>query len=200
MAAVPTQQVGVYQTASASQTPTPSESLDIQYYLSEGLEMVEHRQYPNARSFTKAVRSRANALYSGNSNAWTVLGVCLCGGGRACGYRSSLRGPPQKPPLYVPRGRRGFDCQNHARRSSRDGSHGVYKHPDGADSAYGAAPCSCWYARYNRPRNRESKGSQFGTQTSFVPPSDYRLANPCPRMRDSGILQTLEGRSSLVVR
>lgn len=72
MAAVPAQQAGVYHTPSTSRTPAAGVS-DMRYYLNEGLEGVEHQQYRNTRSFTKAIESRAKEFHSGNLDAGQYL-------------------------------------------------------------------------------------------------------------------------------
>lgn len=66
MAAVPTQPVGALPTPPASQTPVPSGPPPGNYYLSEGLEGVEHQQYLDGPSFTRAIESLAGKLCSGN--------------------------------------------------------------------------------------------------------------------------------------
>ena len=66
MAAVPNQPVGASPTPSTSQTPVLSGPQRGNYYLSEGLEGVEHQRYLNGPSFTRAIESLAGKLRSGN--------------------------------------------------------------------------------------------------------------------------------------
>lgn len=51
-----------YQTRALSGLP------DMHYYLTEGLEGVEHQEYGDMQSFTRAIDSQANQLYPGNAD------------------------------------------------------------------------------------------------------------------------------------
>ncbi|PWW77762.1 hypothetical protein C7212DRAFT_292732 [Tuber magnatum] len=61
--------MGGFATPSGSQTPVPNMSLNMDYYLNEGLEGVERQQYRDARTFTRAIQGQADELRSGNLSA-----------------------------------------------------------------------------------------------------------------------------------
>jgi len=92
MAAVPAENVGEHQTpsppaqplgypplgeslghsqpsslASTHQSPQPSAPHDINYYLTEGLESVEHQQYRGRQPFIRAIDSQVKELRSGKA-------------------------------------------------------------------------------------------------------------------------------------
>ena len=67
MAALPSQQVGVYQTPLSSEDLARSSLLDMKHYLSEGLEEVKHRRVRHTRSFTDAIETQTEDLNSGNA-------------------------------------------------------------------------------------------------------------------------------------
>ena len=43
---------------------------DIHYYLTEGLEGIEHQQYRGVKAFIRAIESQAKELYSGNAGQY----------------------------------------------------------------------------------------------------------------------------------
>ncbi|RPA96288.1 hypothetical protein L873DRAFT_1744025 [Choiromyces venosus 120613-1] len=70
MAAVPAPHVRVSPTPTAPQPPDPSGPLDMHYYLTEGLEGVEHQEYRDMRSFTRAIDSQAAESGAGNADEY----------------------------------------------------------------------------------------------------------------------------------
>ena len=59
--------------ASAHLSPQPSASHDINYYLTEGLESVEHQQYRGRQSFIRAIHSQVKKLCSGKAGQYPVF-------------------------------------------------------------------------------------------------------------------------------
>ena len=66
MATMSAKKAGVRQTPSASLSTAPGASIDMDYYLSEGLEGVEHQKYRSTRMLTSAIESKAAELRPGN--------------------------------------------------------------------------------------------------------------------------------------
>ncbi|CUS15698.1 unnamed protein product [Tuber aestivum] len=62
-------QMDVSATPSASQTPVPNMSLNMDYYLKEGLEGVECQQFRDATIWAHSIQAQANGLRSGNLSA-----------------------------------------------------------------------------------------------------------------------------------
>ena len=54
-------------------SPEPSARHDMHYYLTEGLEGVEHQQYRGVRSFIRAIESQAKELRSGNAGQYAIF-------------------------------------------------------------------------------------------------------------------------------
>ena len=73
MATAATQEAHVPSISSNAQTPQPSAPLDIQYYLTVGLEGIERQQYRSARSLRKAIDKLHDEFDSGNSSARQYL-------------------------------------------------------------------------------------------------------------------------------
>ena len=59
--------------ASPHLSPQPSAPHDINYYLTEGLESVEHRQYRDRQSFIRAIYSQVTKLRSGKAGQYLVF-------------------------------------------------------------------------------------------------------------------------------
>jgi len=59
--------------ASAHLSPQPSAPHDINYYLTEGLEGVEHQQYRGRKSFITAIHSQVKKLRSGKAGQYPVF-------------------------------------------------------------------------------------------------------------------------------
>ena len=70
MATMPAQQAGV---PSASQSSAPGATLDMDYYLNEGLEGVERQKYRGTREFTYAIESKLTELGLGDWNGGQYL-------------------------------------------------------------------------------------------------------------------------------
>lgn len=51
----------------------PNARHDIHYYLTEGLEGVEHQQYRGVNSFIRVIESQAKKLRSDNASQYAVL-------------------------------------------------------------------------------------------------------------------------------
>ena len=66
MATMPAQQAGVCPAPSASQGSAPGATLDMDYYLNEGLEGVERQKYRGTREFTYAIESKLTELGLGD--------------------------------------------------------------------------------------------------------------------------------------
>jgi len=66
MAAVPGETVGAL-------SPEQSARHDMNYYLTEGLEGVEHQQYRGVQSFIRAIESQAKELLSGNAGQYAIF-------------------------------------------------------------------------------------------------------------------------------
>jgi len=73
MEAPATQGVDVSSISSNAQPPQPSVPLDTHYYLTEGLEGIERKQYYSTRSFSKAIDKLHDEFDSGNSSARQYL-------------------------------------------------------------------------------------------------------------------------------
>ncbi|RPA91462.1 hypothetical protein L873DRAFT_1794861 [Choiromyces venosus 120613-1] len=69
MAALSAEQMDVSPTPCAPETPLPSGPRDMHYFLSHGLEGVGYQKYRDTRSFTSAIESQADELFSGNLNS-----------------------------------------------------------------------------------------------------------------------------------
>lgn len=54
-------------------SPEPSARHDIHYYLTEGLEGIEHQQYREVKSFIRAIESQAKESRSGNAGQYAVF-------------------------------------------------------------------------------------------------------------------------------
>jgi len=68
-----TQQVGPFSISSASLTTRRSAQLDMNYYLTTGLEGVERQEYRSIRSFSRAIDSRHDEFHSGNRSVGQYL-------------------------------------------------------------------------------------------------------------------------------
>jgi len=73
MSSMPAEQMGVPPIPSAIQSLAPSRLPDMHYYLSKGLEGVEHQEFCDLQSFMGAIESQAKKLRSANADEYPSL-------------------------------------------------------------------------------------------------------------------------------